>query len=115
MNPITVPLEEFLRPFFDSGEDVHIRIFDDRKGGAFKGAKLTCAAGKIAGMTETLHKHNAQNRGVFFVVNFGGDSDAEITRVNAQFVEMDEGSFEEQSAKVEAFALPPSLVVKTRK
>lgn len=60
MKPLSIPLEEFLRPFFDPGETVCLRVFDDRKTGAFKGAKLECAAGKIAAMTDTLKKHNAQ-------------------------------------------------------
>jgi putative DNA primase/helicase len=115
MNPINIPLSEFLRPLFDPTDAAHIRIFDDRKTGAFKGTKLSCEAGKIGGMTDTLRKHNARNRGIFFVVNFGGDTDSEITRVNAQFVESDNGTFDEQWERVQAFQLPPSLVVKTRK
>jgi putative DNA primase/helicase len=110
-----IPIEEFLRPFFDSGEEVHIRIFDDRKNGTFKGTKLVSEAGRISALADTLKKHNKQNRGIFFVVNYGGDTDAAITRINAQFVESDRGTFEEQQAMIESFPLPPSLVVKTRK
>ncbi|MGI6507974.1 MAG: hypothetical protein ACOX4A_06260 [Saccharofermentanales bacterium] len=83
--PLHIPIEEFLRPFFDAGETVCLRIFDDRKAGTYKGAKLECAAGKISTMVETLQKHNAKHRGVYFVVNFGGHEDTDITRVNAQF------------------------------
>lgn len=66
MKPLSIPLEEFLRPFFDPSETVCLRIFDDRRGATagnlpfrgdaslFKGAKLECAAGKIATMTDTL-------------------------------------------------------------
>ncbi|GHU53715.1 hypothetical protein FACS1894132_06660 [Clostridia bacterium] len=115
MNPINIPLSEFLRPLFDPTDIAHIRIFDDRKTGTFKGLKLSCEEGKIYGLTDTLRKHNEQNRGIFFVVNFGGDTDGEITRINAQFVESDNGTFEEQWERVQAFQLPPSLVVKTRK
>ncbi|MCL1857675.1 MAG: phage/plasmid primase, P4 family [Oscillospiraceae bacterium] len=112
---LDIPLEEFLRPFFDPAEDVHIRVFDDRKTGTFKGAKLCCEAGKIGTLTDTLRKHNAQNRGIFFVVNYGGDSDAEITRINAVFVENDSLSIDEQIRQLEEFSLPPSLMVKTAK
>lgn len=115
MKALDIPLEEFLRPFFDAGETVCLRIFDDRKTGSFKGAKLECEAGKIAAMADTLQKHNKQNRGVYFVVNFGGHEDADITRINAQFVECDELSIEAQLAQIEAFSIEPSLVVKTRK
>src|SRR5699024_10813374 len=55
------------------------------------------------------------NRGIFCVVNYGGHDDAAITRINAQFVEMDDCSFEEQQKKVDAFPLPPSMVMKTQK
>lgn len=115
MKALSIPLEEFLRPFFDVGETVCLRIFDDRKTGSFKGAKLECEAGKIATMVDTLQKHNKQNRGVYFVVNYGGHEDADITRINAQFVECDELSIEEQMAQIEAFSIEPSLIVKTKK
>jgi len=115
LKPINVLPEQFLSCFFEPGDTVCLRVFDDRKTGAFQGAKLECEAGKFPKIVETLQKHNAENRGVFFVINTGGHSDAEITRINAQFTEMDDGSFEEQWAKVEAFPLPPSLVVRTRK
>ena len=54
-------------------------------------------------------------RGIFFVVNYGGQEDAAITRINAQFFEMDDGTFEEQQKKIDAFPLPPSMVIKTQK
>ena len=102
-----IPLEEFLRPFFDPGETVCLRVFDDRRrvaadrppnGGSaspFRGAKLECEAGKISSMLDTLRRHNEQNRGIYFVINYGGHEDADITRINAQFVECDSKSLEE--------------------
>ncbi|MDD3537374.1 MAG: phage/plasmid primase, P4 family [Saccharofermentanales bacterium] len=115
MKALDIPLEEFLRPFFDAGETVCLRIFDDRKTSSFRGSKLECEAGKIAAMADILQKHNQQNRGIYFVVNYGGHEDADITRINAQFVECDELSIEEQVAQVEAFSIEPSLIVKTKK
>jgi|GEM_PF-2284712 len=115
LQAVNIPLEEFLRPFFAPDETVCLRVFDDRKPSAFKGAKLECEAGKIGSMMETLKKHNTQNRGIYFVINHGGHEDADISRVNAQFVECDSKTLEEQTATLEAFALPPSLVVRTQK
>ena len=112
---LDIPIEEFLRPFFDAGETVCLRIFSDRKDPAFKGAKLECPAGRIGSIMETLKKHNAKNRGIFFVVNYGGHEDADITRINAQFVECDSLSFEEQLAAIKEFPVEPSLIVKTKK
>lgn len=37
---LNVPLEEFLRPFFGPSDRICLRVFDDRKTGTFKGAKL---------------------------------------------------------------------------
>ena len=90
-------------------------MFDDKKEGIFKGAKLSCECGKYKSIEETLKSHNAMNRGIFFVVNYGGQDDESITRINAQFVEMDNDSFEEQQKKIDAFPLPPSMIMKTQK
>lgn len=113
--PLNISPKEFLQPFFDTGETVCLRVFDDRKTGAYKGAKLECEAGKIDSLMDTLKKHNAKNRGIYFVINYGGHEDAEISRINAQFVECDSRTLEEQAAAIDAFPLPPSLIVKTRK
>ena len=112
---LNVPLEEFLRPFFGPSERICLRVFDDKKTGTFKGAKLETTLSGIAGLMDTLKKHNERNRGIYFVVNFGGHEDNEISRINAQFMECDELSLEEQLKQIEAFPLEPSLIVKTRK
>lgn len=110
-----VSAEDVVRSLFDPGETVHVRIFDDKKSGTFAGMKLAVEAGKFSSIMEQLKKHNALNRGIFFVVNAGGDDDKSITRVNAQFVECDDLSMEEQIRQVEAFPLPPSMEIKTRR
>lgn len=92
-----------------------LRILDDRKDGIFKGLNLSCEAGKFSTMEEQLRAHNAMNHGIFFVVNTGGHDDDNITRINAQFVEMDDESFEEQQKKIDAFPLQPSMIIKTRR
>lgn len=73
---------------------------EDKKRGVFAGQKLDVECGKFASIEETLRQHNAQDRGIFFVVNFGGQDDEAITRINAQFVESDELSFEEQEKQI---------------
>lgn len=112
---LNVPVEEFLRPMFGPGEKICLRVFDDKKTGAFKRAKLETTLSGLPGLMDTLKKHNEQNRGIYFVVNFGGHEDAEISRVNAQFMECDDLPLEEQLKQIEAFPLTPSLIVKTRK
>jgi len=78
LQALNIPLEEFLRPFFDPGETVCLRVFDDKKRGTFAGAKLECVAGKIGSMVDKLRRHNAKDRGVYFVVNYGGHEDVGI-------------------------------------
>ncbi len=108
---------EFLSAFYEENEDVGLRVFSDRKAEdpEFKGQKYTEKLSNIQNIMTALKQHNEKHRGVFFVVNGGGHNDDEITKINAQFVEMDKGTFEEQQAKVDAFSIPPSIIVKTRK
>lgn len=49
------------------------------------------------------------------MINYGGHEDADITRVNAQFVECDKLSINEQLSRIAGFPLPPSVIVKTKK
>ena len=115
LTSINIPPEEFLRSFFDLHERVCLRVFSDKKDSAFAGQKLACILEGFSDIADTLKAHNKQDRGIYFVVNYGGHSIPDITRVNAQFVEMDDIPFEEQLARIEAFELEPSLIVKTRR
>jgi putative DNA primase/helicase len=115
MKPLNIPVEEFLRPFFNADENVCIRVFSDRKEQGFKGQKLQVNMGRIETILPLLADHNIKNRGVFFVVNYGGQEDREITRVNAQFVENDNLPVEEQYKRLMDFPLEPSLIVRTKK
>ena len=112
---MNISAQEVLLSLFNPSDMVCFRVFDDRKGGTFSGAKLESAAGKYSAAESLLKSHNEQNRGIFFVVNYGGHDDESITRINAQFVEMDDLSFEEQQKAVDEFPLPPSMIIKTRK
>lgn len=112
---MTVSAQDVLLALFNPQDTVCFRVFDDKKSGVFSGAKLEMEAGKYASVETTLKSHNEKNRGIFFVVNYGGQDDGSITRINVQFVEMDDLSFEEQQKAVDEFPLPPSMVIKTRK
>ncbi len=107
--------QDILMTMFNPNEKVCFRIFDDKKSGVFSGAKLGVEAGKYATIEKALISHNEKGRGIFYVVNFGGHEDKAISRINAQFVEMDDLSLEEQQKAVDAFPLPPSMIIKTRK
>lgn len=110
-----ITAQEILNSLFNPNDTVCFRVFDDKKRGIFSGQKLSMECGKYASIEKTLKEHNAQNRGIFFVVNYGGQEDSLISRINAQFVESDELSFEEQQAQIDAFPLPPSMIIKTKK
>lgn len=110
-----ITAQEVLNSLFNADEKVCLRVFEDRDDGIFPGAKYTVECGKFTSMEDTLRNHNAMNRGVFFTVNYGGHNDADITRINAQFVEMDHATFEEQQKRIDDFPLPPSMIIKTRK
>ena len=110
-----ITAHEILLALFNPDEKACIRVFDDRKTGTFSGAKIEIEVGKYLTIEKTLKEHNEQNRGIFYVVNYGGHEDKSISRINAHFVEMDDLSFEEQQAAIDAFPLPPSIVMKTRK
>jgi len=112
---MNISAQEILLSLFNPSDKVCFRVFDDKKRGVFSGSKLEMEAGKYTSIEKELLKHNEQEHGVFFVVNYGGQDDSSITRINAQFVEMDDLTFEEQQKAVDEFPLPPSMVVKTRK
>ncbi|MDR0531069.1 MAG: RepB family DNA primase [Oscillospiraceae bacterium] len=113
MADLHISPEEFLSAFFQPHEEVCFQIIDDHKGSAFAGAKLDQQRGHFDKIADELQRHNALSRGIFFAVNLGGHTNADITRINAQFVDMDSGTSEEQDARIADFALPPSLVVRT--
>lgn len=115
LNGLPISPAEFLGAFFEPSDTVCLRIFSDKPDSAFAGQKLEAKAGRFDGIAETLQKHNEQGRGIYFVINFGGHEDNQITRINAQFMECDNLPLDEQLAKIQAFPLEPSLIVKTRK
>ena len=111
---LNIPLEEFLRPSSGraSASACGYLTIENRN---LQRAKLETTLSGLPGLMDTLKKHNEKNRGIYFVVNFGGHEDSEITRINAQFMECDELPLDEQLKQIEAFPLEPSLIVKTRK
>ena len=81
-----ITAQEVLSSMFNADEKVCLRVFEDRDEKLFPGAKYSIECGKFGAMEDTLRNHNAMNRGIFFVVNFGGQDDDAITRINAQFL-----------------------------
>ena len=94
---------------------INIRIFSDKKGTGFKGKNLSFNIKDFQSKSKVLMAHNEANRGIFFVVNSGGNSDRKINKINAQFFECDTLSLEEQMENISKFPLEPSIIVQTKK
>ncbi|STB55495.1 DNA primase family protein [Clostridium perfringens] len=94
---------------------INIRIFSDKKRTGFKGKNLSFNIKDFQSKSKVLMAHNEANRGIFFVVNSGGNSDSKINKINAQFFECDTLSLEEQLENISKFPLEPSIIVQTKK
>lgn len=94
---------------------INIRIFSDKKGTGFKGKNLSFNIKDFQSKGKVLIAHNEANRGIFFVVNSGGNSDRKINKINAQFFECDTLSLEKQLENISKFPLEPSIIVQTKK
>lgn len=101
--------KQFLNAFFSAEDIIHLRIFADQKDQPFTGMKLQTNLELFDGIMSQLQAHNDRQRGIFFVVNAGGQTDQEITRINAQFVECDDLPLDEQWTRISAFPLEPSM------
>jgi hypothetical protein len=112
-------LSDFLDAFFsDADETIRLRAF------AAKGRDDVVPAFTLGLTRDQLITSNAlkdtlvqanKERGVYFVVNSGGDADVEIVRYNAFFAENDDLPLNEQHARLDNCPLIPSIRVETLK
>jgi twinkle protein len=111
----TVNVAEFLGAFYpDEAEVIHGRAFPPKGAEGFAEKFETCRAALAGDGLAAVEAFN-RDRGVYFVVNAGGDSDASITRFTAFFAERDEGTLEAQHEALDALPVPPAIRVETRK
>jgi putative DNA primase/helicase len=115
-------LSEFLTPFFPfTVEKFHLRAFgpkshpqDDARFWArvleVTRERVECDESLIRELIE-LNK----TRGLYFVVNSGGNDDDSITRCNAWFAEIDDRPVAEQHKLFDALPLRPSIRLETKK
>jgi len=111
---------EFLRAFFpDENETIYFRAFkpkdapdteSNRPQNYSANRKLLARAGGELELKKFNHL-----RGVYFVPNTGGNSDSEITRFNAVFVERDDLAVDEQHRILDGCPLATSIRVETKK
>lgn len=118
---MSVRASDFLSIFFPSlDEPVHLRAFkpkgapdcDSNRPAKIKTTRRELAEdAKVQEHIRTLNK----TRGIYFIPNTGGDTDAEISRFNAVFCENDDLSIEDQQVMLDASPLPTSARVVTSK
>lgn len=119
--PSSHTLSGFLAAFFpDEHEPIHLRAFAPKKaptGDARFTARKIVVMQKALATDEAIQEQLCQlnkTRGLYFVVNAGGDTDEEIVRFNAWFAEDDGRSIDEQHQRLSAAPLLPSIRVETR-
>jgi P4 family phage/plasmid primase-like protien len=119
---IGVQLSKFLEPFFRNPyEDVNLRFFAPKKAPdelpQFKTRKIPTSREALEVDEKLLAEISTLNltRGAYFVVNAGGDKDADIERYNAFFCEFDDLPLDEQHALLDRCQLRPSIRVETKK
>ncbi|MDO4549110.1 MAG: phage/plasmid primase, P4 family [Clostridia bacterium] len=111
--------QEFLQAFCHDDEAICLRVFDDRPKAntahPFRGKNFSIPLERLDEIMPLLKRHNEKKRGIFFVVNRGGQKDADINRITAHFVENDKLPVDEQLKLYRDFQLPPSILVRTRR
>jgi len=109
-------ITEFLEPFYEYNEVIYGRAISAKKYGAstipFSFSRSELRTDKS--LQSNLKTWN-KTRGIYFIVNEGGNTDAEIVRINAVFCEIDDKSVEEQHDIFDNCDLPPSIRVETKK
>jgi hypothetical protein len=112
-------LGDFLKAFFpDSNETIRLRAFAAKGREAVVSARSFAATRNQLMTLPTLQDQLIQaneDKGLYFVVNSGGDSDAEVDRYNAFFAENDDLSLTQQHARLDSCPLVPSVRVETLK
>ena len=117
-----VKLSEFLTPFFPFVcEKINLRAFGPKsppKGDARFSARVLEVTREKFECDELLIKQLItlnKTRGLYFVVNAGGNDDESITRCNAYFAEIDDRPLAEQHSLFDALPLRPSIRLETKK
>lgn len=115
-----ITLDAFLAAFYpDRNEEIRLRAFKPRDALETpdnQTVKLGITRAQLdhVQLRQQLRSLNS-TRGLYFVVNAGGDKDENITRFNAWFVERDNVPITEQHQALDRAPLAPSIRIETRK
>lgn len=110
-------IDAFLATFFpDDDELIHPRAFPPKDISGFA-EKFTTSRAELRSDRAFQSRLLDLNRskGIYFVINSGGDRDAEINRFNAFFAEIDDRPIAEQHTALDVAPIPPAIRVETKK
>jgi hypothetical protein len=121
-DPEKVTTDDFLSAVFpDPFEDINLRAFgpkdapeNESRFSAHKWRTCREALACDEALLAELHEAN-RTRGIYVVINSGGDKAKDIARINGFFAEMDDGPLAEQHAKYDASRLAPAVRIETLK
>ncbi len=120
--PLDVSLTEFLAVFYPNPyEEIRLRAFGPKKAPdndpRFSALKVGVVCEGLNCDEELLNSLRVANetRGLYFVVNAGGDTDESINRFNAFFAEIDDIPIAEQHAKYDSAPVQPAIRIETLK
>jgi AAA domain len=114
-------LTDFLAAFFpDENEEINLRAFKAKGAPDAQDNRplVESVTQRRLAKDEELRKRMVaanRTRGWYFVVNAGGNADADIARFNAFFVEIDDLPLDEQHRRFDGSPLQPSIRLETRK
>lgn len=107
---------EFFRALGYKDKDrLYMRRFHDKDKEHHPSENMECDLSQFPSFRSSMIQYNKDGYGFFYVVNGCSQRDSGVKDVRAQFMEMDDYSFEDQVHKINAFPLEPSIIVKTRK
>lgn len=115
-----ITLDTFLAVYYPNrDEEIRLRAFKAKNAPdspSNRVEKLCITRAQLVNDIQLRQRLKALNstRGLYFVVNAGGDRDIDITRFNACFVERDDVSIEEQYDLLAHAPVPPSIIIQTR-
>lgn len=114
-------LTDFLAAFFpDENEAIYLRAFKAKGAPDAPDNRPLVEVVTRRRLTTDAELQNRmananETRGWYFVVNAGGNTDTEITRFNAFFIEIDDLPLAEQHRRLDAAPLQPSIRIETKK
>ncbi len=118
INNKQITIKEFLSAIVrDENETINIRTFGAKGSSGIIAKTYATTLNNLAKEEFPNNNFNNENKnsGIYFVVNSGGNTDAEIDRYNAFFMENDELSIEEQHKALDNAPIKPSSRVETKK